>query len=95
MLASVPTGEIASLPTDYFGSRVGLAVLDVWMPARGGIEVQERLYHLSPQTRVIFITARREPATRALALDAGAFAFLSKPLDDEAFLAAVHSALGR
>ena len=81
---------------DYLrGQYVRLAVLDVWTPPQSGIRVQERLHHLYPQTREIFISIRDEPATRALALDGGAFAFLSKPLDDEGFLASVHAALGK
>ena len=72
---------------------VKLAILDVWMPETNGIEVQERLHELSPDTRVIIITAREEPAIRTAAMEGGAFAFLGKPFDDEAFLALVRSAL--
>jgi FixJ family two-component response regulator len=72
---------------------VKLAVLDVWMPATNGIEVQQRLHESSPDTRVIIITAREETALRAVALEHGAIAFLVKPFDDEAFLALVRSAL--
>jgi FixJ family two-component response regulator len=72
---------------------VQLAVLDVWMPEMNGIEVQERLHELSPDTRVIIITAREEATIRAAAMDGGAFAFLCKPFDDEAFLTAVRGAL--
>ena len=72
---------------------IRLAVLDVWMPIHSGIEVQEQLHHLSPETKVIVMTGHGEPGTRALALDGGAFAFLAKPLDDEAFLEAVRDAL--
>jgi DNA-binding response OmpR family regulator len=71
------------------GHAVKLAVLDVWMPATNGIEVQERLRELSPDTRVIIITAREERALRALALERGAITFLVKPFDDEVFLAPV------
>jgi FixJ family two-component response regulator len=71
---------------------VELVVLDVWMPETNGIEVQERLHKLSPGTRVIMITAREEPAIRAAALEGGAFAFLVKPFDDEAFLTLVRNA---
>jgi DNA-binding NtrC family response regulator len=63
------------------------------MPTHSGLEVQEQLHHLSPQTKVIIMTGYEEPGTRALALEGGAFAFLAKPLDDEAFLAAVRGAL--
>ena len=73
---------------------VKLAVLDVWMPEVNGVEVQERLRKLSPGTRVIIITAREEPAIREAAMEAGAFAFLGKPFDDEIFLTLVRRALG-
>jgi FixJ family two-component response regulator len=73
---------------------VSLAVLDVWMPETSGLEVQARLKEMSPDTKVIIITARETPAIRAAALEAGAFAFLTKPFDDEAFLALVRQALG-
>ena len=73
---------------------VKLAVLDVWMPEVNGVEVQDRLRKLSPGTRVIIITAREEPAIREAAMEAGAFAFLGKPFDDEIFLTLVRRALG-
>jgi two-component system, LuxR family, response regulator FixJ len=72
---------------------VKLAVLDVWMPETNGIKVQERLHELSPDTRVIVITGREEPAIRSAALESGAFAFLLKPFDDETFLTLVRRAL--
>jgi FixJ family two-component response regulator len=70
-----------------------LAVLDVWMPETGGLEVQARLHVMSPDTKVIVITGRETPAIRAAALKGGAFAFLAKPFDDEAFLSLVRQAL--
>jgi FixJ family two-component response regulator len=72
---------------------VQLAVLDVWMPETSGLEVQARLKELSPNTKVIVITARETPAIRGAALEAGAFAFILKPFDDETFLSLVHQAL--
>ena len=73
---------------------VPLAVLDVWMPEMSGLEVQKQLQVASPNTKVIVITAREIPAIRAAALEAGAFAFLMKPFDDEVFLSLVQQALG-
>jgi len=73
---------------------VKLAVLDVWLPEMNGIDVQERLREVSPETLVIMITAREEPAIRLAAMEAGAFGFLGKPFDDEVFLALVRRALG-
>ncbi len=72
---------------------VSLAVLDVWMPETSGLEVQAQLRETSPDTKVIVVTGRETPAIRAAALEGGAFAFLVKPFDDEAFLSLVNQAL--
>ena len=72
---------------------VPLAVLDIWMPRMSGLELQKQLQVVSPNTKVIVITAREIPAIRAAALEDGAFAFLLKPFDDEVFLSVVHQAL--
>ena len=72
---------------------VRLAVLDVWMPEVGGLQVQVRLREVSPDTKVIVMTGRETPAIRAAALEGGAFAFLAKPFDDEVFLSLVARAL--
>ena len=72
---------------------VPLAVLDIWMPKTSGLEVQAQLHEVSPRTKVIVVTAREIPAIRSAALEAGAFAFLIKPFDHEAFLSLVHQAL--
>jgi DNA-binding NarL/FixJ family response regulator len=61
--------------------------------AKLGLEVQKQLRVVSPQTKVIVITAREIPAIRAAALEARAFAFLMKPFDDEVFLSLVRQAL--
>ena len=72
---------------------VKLAVLDVWLPQMTGIDVQERLREVSPETRVVIITGREESAIRVAAMEAGAFGFLTKPFDDEVFLTLVRGAL--
>jgi FixJ family two-component response regulator len=73
---------------------VRLAVLDVWMPEVGGLQVQVRLREVSPDTKVIVMTGRDSAAIHAAALEGGAFAFLAKPFDDEVFLSLVARALG-
>jgi two-component system response regulator FixJ len=73
---------------------VKLAVLDVWLPQMTGIDVQGRLRKVSPETMVVIITGREEPAIRAAAMEAGAFGFLGKPFEDEVFLTLVRDALG-
>ena len=72
---------------------VSLAVLDVRMPETNGLEVQARLNEMSPDTKVIVMTARETPAIRAAAMEGGAFAFVPKPFDDNAFLFLVRQAL--
>ena len=91
------TVEKFSDPADFL-SRIAegecrVAVLDVWMPDMNGLEVQTCLKRDSPKTRIIFITGRDDPLVRQTALDAGAFAFLAKPFEDEVLLQLIHKAV--
>jgi len=70
-----------------------LALVDVWMPGTSGLQVQARLREVSPDTKVIMMTGREIPGIRVAALQGGAFGFLVKPFDDEAFLCLVRQAL--
>jgi FixJ family two-component response regulator len=70
-----------------------LAVLDVWMPQMSGLEVQACLRRDSPATRVIFVTGRDDPIVRQTAIEAGAFAFLAKPFDDEVLIQLIREAV--
>lgn len=70
-----------------------VAILDVWMPEMNGLEVQARMRKESPQTHVIFVSAHDDPSIRQSALEAGAFAFLPKPFDDELLLEALRKAI--
>jgi FixJ family two-component response regulator len=72
---------------------VPLVILDVWMEQMTGLEVQAKLARISPSTRVIVMTGRKDPGAHKTAMDFGAVAFFLKPFDDEEFLAAVHRAL--
>ena len=72
--------------------RPSVALVDVYMPQMSGLEVQSRLRTISPSTRVIVFTANDDPLVRSTALNAGASAFLAKPIDDEELLAAVRLA---
>jgi FixJ family two-component response regulator len=72
---------------------VALVVLDVWMEQITGLEIQAKLARLSPETRVIIMTGRRDSAAEKTAMELGAVGFFLKPFDDEEFLAAVHRGL--
>jgi FixJ family two-component response regulator len=72
--------------------RPPIAVIDVWMPAMNGLEVQSQLREISPSTRAIIFTGKEDPLFRSTALRAGASAFFTKPFDDEEFLTAIRMA---
>jgi FixJ family two-component response regulator len=74
-------------------TRCPVAILDVWMPDMNGLEVQEVLRKASPDTRIIFMSGRDDPSVRQIALDNGAFGFLSKPFNDETLVRLVQDAL--
>jgi FixJ family two-component response regulator len=69
-----------------------VAILDVCMPDVSGLEVQAVLLRDSPETRIIFISGRDDPPARQVALNSGAFGFLSKPFQEEDLLALVSKA---
>jgi len=73
--------------------RPAVALVDVHMPQMNGLEVQSRLREISPSTRVIIFSGKDDPLVRSTALNAGASAFLAKPIDDEELLTAVRLAL--
>jgi FixJ family two-component response regulator len=66
-------------------------VLDIRMQGMTGFDVQARLKAARPTVPVIFITALDDPGDEARAMHAGAVAFLRKPFDDEALLAAIRA----
>jgi DNA-binding response OmpR family regulator len=68
-------------------------VLDLHMPGLSGLEVLHRLSWSDSRVPTIIITAHDEPETRIQCLAAGASAYLRKPLDGQALLAAVTNAV--
>jgi len=59
-----------------------LAIIDVMMPGLSGYDVVRRLRKdpLTAHIPIIILTARSQPMDKAMALEAGANAFLSKPV---------------
>ena len=68
-------------------------VLDVRMPGMSGLELQRQLAVSNSDVPIIFITAHEDEDQRRQALEAGAAAFLYKPLYEEALLNAIDTAL--
>jgi FixJ family two-component response regulator len=60
-----------------------------------GMELLAHLCARSPSTRVIFVTGHEDHAAETTVMQAGAFAFFIKPLDNARFLGAVQRALNQ
>ena len=71
-----------------------LAIIDFEMPDFGGVELANRI-HSHTDMPVIFLTALDEPSVIELAIDAGAFAYLIKPVKSAQLLASVRTSLER
>ena len=56
------------------------------MPNMSGIELQDRLSELGFKIPIIFATAYPDEAIRQRAMEAGAVAFLLKPIDGQRFI---------
>ena len=69
-------------------------VLDLHMPDVSGLDVQGALNRAHAAVPVVIITGHDTVEARARALHLGAKAYLCKPVDDEAFLAAIGAAIG-
>jgi FixJ family two-component response regulator len=68
-------------------------VLDVHMPQVTGLELQVLVSQMRPPVPVIMMTGRDTAETRQTVMDAGAVAYLCKPVDEGVLLAAVAEAL--
>jgi FixJ family two-component response regulator len=68
-------------------------VLDLHMPQVNGFEVQVRLNLAGVRVPVVVITGHDTPEARARTMDQGAKAYLRKPVDDLALLAAINEAI--
>ncbi|MBR0960054.1 response regulator transcription factor [Bradyrhizobium japonicum] len=73
----------------------GCLLLDVQMPAFGGLELQQELAKLSHHWPIIFMTGHGDIPTSVRAIKAGAEDFLSKPIPKQTLLEAVERALSR
>jgi two-component system, cell cycle response regulator len=75
--------------------RPDLVLLDLGLPGGDGFSVMERMRHLADlqMTPVVVVSARVDPMTKQLALEAGAAAFVGKPVDKDELFAAIDSAL--
>ena len=78
----------------YFLERPDVVMLDLVMKGMYGLEVLTKLRELDPTARVIVVSADIQRSSHQLVEEAGAIAFLSKPVDREQLLNVVQSVLG-
>ena len=71
----------------------GCVLLDVGLPGMSGLELQARMNREGWPSPVIIMTAQADPRIAAQALEAGAVAFLEKPVEPALLLARVERAL--
>jgi FixJ family two-component response regulator len=68
-------------------------VLDLQMPGTSGLDLQRQVARAGLQLPVVVITGHDEPGMQARCLAAGATAYLRKPLEAGALLAAIEAAI--
>jgi FixJ family two-component response regulator len=76
-------------------AKPGCIVLDVQMPAFGGLKLQDELAKLSRNWQIIFMTGHGDIPTSVRAIKAGAEDFLSKPVSKQTLLEAIERAFVR
>jgi FixJ family two-component response regulator len=73
----------------------GCLILDVAMPGLNGLELQEALAAKGSPPPIVFLTGHGDIPMSVQAMKQGAFDFLTKPVNDEDLIKAVHAALKR
>ena len=68
-------------------------ILDIDLPDLSGLDLQERIQADFMEVSIIFLTGYGDIPTSVRAIKAGAAEFLTKPVDDDVLLAAVHAAI--
>lgn len=74
-------------------SKFDLALLDVWMPKKNGIEVLSALRKYSNGPKAIVMTSDDTPETLLGAIREQAYRYISKPIDPPALVALVKQSL--
>jgi FixJ family two-component response regulator len=68
-------------------------ITDLQMPGMSGADLQDRLIADGLDTPMIFMTAYFDERVRKRVMDAGAFGFLSKPIDENCLIKCLDDAL--
>lgn len=77
----------------YFIDKPDIVLLDLVMKGMYGLDVLTKLREMDPSARVIVVSADIQTSSREMVTAGGASAFLTKPIDAQALVDAVHAAL--
>ena len=77
------------------GASLILVLSDINMPEMSGLELLEKIRAERPEVPIIMITAYGDAATKRKALESGAEALLTKPIDFGALRNEIETRLGR
>ena len=83
-----------ALLAEYEPGAIDCVITDVRMPGMSGLELLGLLRRIDGAVPVIVITSDTSPETRMQALEGGAHAFMTKPVEDDVLLGHLRSALG-
>ncbi len=89
---SVVEHESARSVLDHDGETPALACVDLGLGEVTGIKVIQHLRARDAELPIIVVTAQRELETAVAAMQAGAYDYVTKPLDRDRLLLAVHRA---
>jgi two-component system chemotaxis response regulator CheY len=78
----------------YYLHHPDVVLLDLTMEDLGGLEVLKQLRQMNPEARVIVVSADVQATTEGIVREAGATAFLGKPVAPEDLHRAIQSAIG-
>ena len=92
-VVAVPDGAAAlkKLKADKFD----LALLDVWMPKKNGLEVLSALKKSSKKPKVIVMTSDDTPETLLSAIREEAYQYVAKPIEPKSLLTLVRETLAK
>lgn len=77
----------------YFIEKPDLVVLDLVMRGMYGLDVLAKLRELDPRARIVVVSADIQQSSQQMVHDAGASAFLSKPVEPARVLDVIREAM--
>ena len=75
------------------GNLYDLVLLDVMLPGRSGLEIQEEVKSIDPTLPVVIITAMASIETAVEAIRAGAHDYITKPWNNEKLITIIKNAI--